>query len=132
MAGMDMASRQRSERSFAGRSAQLSGLAAEEIALRLYRDARLVEARWRCPEGEIDLILVSPGQVVFVEVKARRNRDLAAWSLTRRQRARIGAAAACYLSKAEDAAVNVRFDVVLVDGLGCAERIENAFDYEVA
>jgi putative endonuclease len=116
----------------AGRTARLAGLAAEDIALRLYGGARLMETRWRCPEGEIDLILGSPGGVVFVEVKARRSHAEAAAALSRRQRDRLGAAAARYLAETDGAALDARFDVVLVDRSGRAERIENAFFCEAA
>lgn len=136
MGGRDVAASrsglQTTRRTRAGRTAQLSGQAAEDIALRLYEGARLAQTRWRCPEGEIDLIFRSPGQVVFVEVKARRSHASAALSLTRRQRARIGAAAARYLAEIDGSALDVRFDVVLVDGFGRAERIENAFGCEAA
>ena len=60
----------------ASRSARshFAGLAAEESAARRYRadGGRVRAARWRCPEGEIDLVVELPAEIVFVEVKARR------------------------------------------------------------
>lgn len=106
------------------------GLAAEEIAASLYRDegGRPLAMRWRRPEGEIDLIVGLPGGgVVFVEVKARRTRDAAAHALRPAQRRRIAAAAARWLAETGTER-DCRFDVVLIDGSGHAERIENAFD----
>ncbi len=113
-----------------GRTADLTGRAAEEIAARLYlaEGARLAATRWRCPEGEIDLVFAFPGEIVFVEVKARRTGD-ATGAVTPAQWRRLGAAASRYLAElAGDVAC--RFDVVLVDGTGRAERIENAYSFD--
>lgn len=116
-----------------GRTAHLSGLAAEEIALGLYRAEGAVPlaTRWRCPEGEIDLILDSGGEIVFVEVKARRHLAAAAEALTARQRQRLGAAAARYLAEQTDGTRSCRFDVVLVDGAGRIERLANALAFDL-
>ena len=70
-------------------------------------------ARWRCPEGELDLVVELPGEIVFVEVKARRAH--AAEAVTARQWARIGAAASRYLAERTDGATPCRFDLALVD-----------------
>lgn len=114
-----------------GRQAYFNGLAAEEIAARLYEaeGARVLERRWRCAAGEIDLILAGPGGVIFVEVKARRDRDAAAGAISARQWRRLGAAAEVYLVGLPGAP-ECRFDVVLVDGTGRAERIENAWSFD--
>lgn len=112
-----------------GARAHHAGLAAEEIALRLYPGARVLAARWRRPEGEIDLILDEAGTTVFVEVKARRSLAAAADALTPRQRARLLAAASRWLAEAGGTG-DCRFDVAVVDASGRAERLENAFGAE--
>ena len=120
-----------SGRARAGRIANLTGRAAEEIAARLYlaEGATLAATRWRCAEGEIDLVFARPGEIIFVEVKARRGRDAAAGAISPAQWRRLGAAASRYLAEvAGDVAC--RFDVVLVDGVGRAERIENAYSFD--
>ena len=109
-----------------------AGLAGEEIAARLYaaEGATLAAARWRCPEGEIDLVLRAPGLVVFAEVKARRSHEAAAEAVPPRQWARIGAAATRWLAEETDGTLPCRFDLVLVDRAGRCARIENAASFE--
>jgi putative endonuclease len=110
--------------------AHLSGLAAEEAAARGYRSdgGRIRASRWRCPEGEIDLVVELPGEIVFVEVKARRRH--AAEAVTPRQWARIGAAASRFLAENTDGTIACRFDLALVDRAGRIERIENARSFD--
>ena len=117
----------------AGRTAYQNGLAAEEIAAGLYlrEGGRVLAERWRCPEGEIDLIVDLAGVVVFVEVKARRTRDAAAGAVSPAQWRRLGAAAERWLAEQATGAPDCRFDVVLVDGAGVAERVENAHSFDV-
>lgn len=112
-----------------GGAAHRGGLAAEEVALRLYPAARVLATRWRRPEGEIDLILDEAGVTVFVEVKSSRHPLRAAHALGPRQRARIVAAAGRWLAESGWRG-DCRFDVALVDGQGRAERIPNAFGAE--
>ncbi len=116
-----------------GRGAHFSGLAAEEIAERLYlaEGATVAARRWKCPDGEIDLILRNGDGLVFVEVKARRRHEAAAVAISAAQWQRIGAAASRYLAETTDGTLNCRFDVVLVDRSGLAERIENAASFDV-
>jgi putative endonuclease len=114
----------------AGRGAAWTGRAAEAIAERLYlgEGARVLARRWRCAEGEIDLVLALGPALVFVEVKARRSLEDAAAALSAVQAARIAAAATRFLA-ADPAAGGhgeARIDVVLVARDGTTERIENA------
>ena len=113
-----------------GTQAYHSGLAAEDAAAQSYiTEGGVVRARrWRCPEGEIDLIVEMPREIVFVEVKARRRH--AADAVSPRQWARIGAAATRYLAEETDGARTCRFDLVLLDRSGRAERIENAITFD--
>lgn len=116
----------------AGQRATLSGAAAEEAAARIYEaeGAMVIARRWRCPEGEIDLVVREAGMIVFVEVKARRSRDAAAVAIGPAQWRRLAAAAERFLAEAGGAAQPCRFDVVLVDRAGRAERIENAASFD--
>lgn len=112
-----------------GRTAYHNGLAAEDIAERLYvaRNGEVLERRWRRRGGEIDLIVQLDATVVFVEVKARKSLNLAAESLSQAQQKRLIDMANLYLAESElGMNADVRFDVVLVDRSGGAEIIENA------
>ena len=52
---------------------QIVGGRGEQLAAAFLqaRGFRLVEANWRCPLGEIDLIMERGGQFRFIEVKTR-------------------------------------------------------------
>ena len=78
----------------------------------------LIESRYRCRWGEIDLILRDRDTLVFAEVRLRQSKTFggAAYSVDRRKQARIIATARHYLARSKEAAC--RFDVVLL------ERIE--------
>ena len=106
------------------------GVSAEEATARRYCAAggRVLAERWRKPEGELDLVVAMPGEIVFVEVKARRG--FAADAVTPRQWARIGAAASRYLAEMTDGTTPCRFDLVLVDRQGRTEIIENAATFD--
>ena len=58
----------------AGSTAYHNGLAAEDIAIRLYeaQQGQILETRWKRRSGEIDLIVSLNGLIIFVEVKARK------------------------------------------------------------
>lgn len=107
-----------------------SGIAAEELAARAYRTGggHVRATRWRCPEGELDMVVELAGEIVFVEVKARRRHDPGA--VTERQWARIAAAATRYLAEQTDGTRPYRFDLALVDRFGRLERIENARSFD--
>ena len=55
------------------------GLWGEEQAARhlKWRGYRILATRYRCREGEIDLVAARGGYLCFVEVKLRKNADLA-------------------------------------------------------
>jgi putative endonuclease len=116
-----------------GRTATFSGRAAEEIAERLYaaEGCRVLARRWRCPEGEIDLVIEeADGTIVFVEVKARGTLTSAAAAISRAQSCRLAAAIHRWLAASGAEPVGLRVDVVLVDRAGSAERIPNAITFD--
>jgi len=113
----------------AGSTAYHNGLAAEDIAIRLYeaQEGRVLATRWKRRSGEIDLIVSLNGMIVFVEVKARKTLDLAAGSISANQQQRMFNTAQLYLAES-GASLNAdtRFDVVTIDRQGQAEILENA------
>ena len=58
------------------------------ILLRL-RGHRIVARRYATPVGEIDLVALKGTRLAFIEVKRRRTRDDAAFSVTAKQKRRI-------------------------------------------
>lgn len=113
-----------------GRRAEASGRDAERVAAAaLEREGWAVLARrTRTPAGEIDLVAERDGLLTFVEVKARPSLSEAAYALGPRQRARLVAAAECWVAANPGHGVaGMRFDVVIVAADGTARRIADAF-----
>ena len=113
------------------RKAEASGRAAERMALWCLRlkGWRLLAERYKCPAGEIDLIMRRGGTTAFIEVKARTTLDGAIESVTPRQAKRISAAARHFLAQDRRAALqSCRFDIVAVSPYHWPKHIENAFD----
>lgn len=107
-----------------------AGLAAEDIVARHYEGLSysLAETRWRGKGGEIDLIMRSGPQVIFVEVKKSASFARAATRLGRRQMDRLIAAASEFL-EGEPAGqlTDVRFDLAMVNSQGAVQLMQNAF-----
>ena len=116
----------RSER---GRTGYHAGIEAERSVARDYlrRGYHFAAHRFRGKGGEIDLVLRSDKQVIFVEVKQSRSHGWAAERLLPCQIARLLEAASEFVAgEPEGQNTNMRFDVALVDGTGRVEIIENA------
>jgi putative endonuclease len=89
---------------------------------------KLLTRNYRCPRGEIDLVMADGDTLVFVEVRFRASRAFggAAASVDARKRARLVAAAQHYLL-AHPADRPCRFDVVAADGEAAIEWLHDAF-----
>lgn len=112
------------------RAAYQAGLDAEDRAAAMLakRGYEILSRRYRAPGGEIDLVATNGAHVAFVEVKARRTRDDAAWSVTPRQQRRIVNAAEHWLHDfPEYLEKDMSFDAVLVAPRCDAEYISDAF-----
>jgi putative endonuclease len=102
--------RRRAERS--GRRSEW--LAAVLLALKGYR---ILERRYRCSSGEIDLVARRGDLLVFAEVKRRATLDSAAGAVTANSRRRIERAADMFLAQRPHLAdCSMRYDIVAVAG----------------
>ena len=105
------------------------GAWGERVAAHRYqRDGyRIIDRNWRCPSGELDLVVARDGVVVFCEVKTRRSTayGLPAEAVDERRRRRLRAAAQWFSGHGRRFET-VRFDVVSVLP-GRVERFESAF-----
>jgi putative endonuclease len=112
------------------RAAWGRGRSAERIAawwLRL-KGYRILARGLRTPVGEIDLIARRGAVLAIVEVKARPDLDQAGGALLPRQQARIERAAAAFLQREPAlAALDLRFDVVLVAPGRLPRHLPNAW-----
>jgi len=95
------------------------GAAGESAAARYLEDraCRIVEANVRCRFGEIDLVAIDAGVIVFVEVKGNRGRRYGAPEemVTPAKQRRLTRLAGWYLQRRGWLGRPARFDVVAVD-----------------
>lgn len=112
---------------------RLTGKKYEEHAA-LYLEERgfvLLEKNFRCRQGEIDLVGLHEGCLVFVEVKYRKNADsgLPEEAVGRLKQMKICQSSDYYrVNHENEAKRQVRYDVVAI----CGEKIiwhKNAFSY---
>ena len=111
------------------------GAAGEAAAARHLerRGCRILEANVRCRLGEIDLVALDKGVVVFVEVKSNRGGRYGAPEemVTPAKQRRLARLAVWYLQRRSWLGCPARFDVVAVDwdpeGAALVRHIPNAF-----
>jgi len=114
---------------------QLRGAEAEARAQQHLeqRGLKLVARNWRCPGGELDLVMRDQDTLVLVEVRKRSRSDYgdAFASVHGRKRGRLIHAAKLFLAAHPQYSRSpVRFDVVAVDGSDTVEWLTAAFDAE--
>ena len=109
---------------------QRLGAVGEERAAAWYlaRGYKLVARNWRCREGELDLVVVGHGRIVFCEVKTRTSEryGLPAEAVTERKQQRLRGLAVRFLRENPQVATALRFDVASVRS-GRVSVIEGAF-----
>lgn len=94
---------------------------------------KIVERNFRCPLGEIDIVAVDKGVLVFVEVKTRSSNKfgLPEEAVNRRKQHQMTKAAQLYISRKRLFNSPARFDVVAVILSGEKKEvrvIRNAFE----
>ena len=109
---------------------QRLGAVGEERAAAWYlaRGFTVLARNWRCRDGELDLVVVGHGVVVFCEVKTRTSDryGLPAEAVTQRKQQRLRGLAARFLRENPQVATALRFDVASVRS-GRVTVIEAAF-----
>ena len=89
---------------------------------------KIIERNYRVREGEIDIVAEHSGDLVFVEVKARRSGafGIPEESLTEAKKSKLAAAARAYLADKGLEHSDWRIDLVAVelDRTGRAERVD--------
>ena len=114
----------------ADRRQQLGRRAEDLVTGRLRRAGYAIRARnWRHPLGELDIVAECAGEIVFVEVRARRGplaeaRALALESVNDRKQARLLDLAQAYLDAHELDQVMWRIDVAAVAVNGTEFSVE--------
>jgi putative endonuclease len=78
----------------------------------------ILDANWRSPEGEIDIVALDGDIVVFIEVKTRRSTRFGTpeESVTRQKRTRLQRTALAYLQAHQRLDSPWRIDVIAVRG----------------
>lgn len=94
---------------------------------------KILERNYKCALGEIDIIAREKDTLVFVEVKTRTTRDFGgpAAAVNERKQRQLSKVALTYLNQKKITEMPARFDVVAVELIPPAPRIEvirNAFE----
>lgn len=113
----------------------LLGKEGERVAERYLQKKgyTLVERNYRCPAGELDLIVLDRRVVVFVEVKTRTGHGFGSplEAVEFRKQRKMIQVAQFFLAEKRLQQRDARFDVIGVSWLGrepVVEHIENAFE----
>ena len=90
-----------------------------ELAARVFyemRGAEILERNWRCPFGEVDLIVLEDGCLVFCEVKTRNSLSagLAEEQVTEKRQQRYVRSAQLYAESCAHVYESIRFDVIAI------------------
>lgn len=79
---------------------------------------KLVQQNYHCKAGEIDLIMQTAGQLIFIEVKYRASRSFggAAAAVTRNKKQKLLRAVNWYLQQQQASNRACRLDVLTIEG----------------
>ena len=110
-----------------------TGQRGEDIAAAYFaeRGYNILARNWRCPTGELDIIMEKDNTLVFVEVRTRSGKKFGTpeESITPTKQARLIELAQAYLQETEAPHQSWRIDVAAVrlgSGLPQINHIENA------
>jgi putative endonuclease len=106
------------------------GAQGEEAVAGWYESSgyEVLARNWRCPQGEMDLVLRRGDLIVFCEVKTRSTSAFGApvEAVTRAKQLRLRRVATRWLEQDSPHGAQLRFDVASVLG-GVVEVVEGAF-----
>lgn len=113
-----------------------TGRLGERAALQYLREQgyEIIEQNWRCRAGEIDLIALQGHEIVFIEVRTRRQRNLfgdPAESIDYRKQQKLRQVAQIYLHLKRQNNANIRFDVITIR-LNTNNTVEQLEHFEAA
>lgn len=111
-----------------GKTNHQGGIEAEEIAAThlQHNGYRILARRYKCKQGEIDIIAEKDGLIAFVEVKSRRS-ELLDDPIGKTGKRRIAGAALQYISEnPEISNYEMRFDFIFVDSRNPLPHTEQA------
>ena len=116
-----------------GVPARISAGAQAEKQAEVYlrqQGLRFIARNYLCRGGEIDLIFSDQQQLVFIEVRLRKNNRYggAAASITHNKQRKINVAARHFMQKHDYQCHNVRFDTVCLDGDNNIQWLKAAFN----
>ena len=110
-----------------------TGQRGEDFAALYFRERgyTIVARNWRCPTGELDIIMEKGNTLIFVEVRTRSGKKYGTpeESITPGKQARLIELAETYLQETQAPHQSWRIDVAavrLVSGLPQINHIENA------
>ncbi len=115
------------------RTNHANGLMAEELAAAHLRELgfEICQMRFKCREGEIDIVAQNGDLLVFVEVKKRKSFGEDD-PISAKQKQRIINAAMQYLSdNAEKSELDMRFDSILIDSANLLNHIKDSWRIEL-
>jgi putative endonuclease len=95
------------------------GILAEKISaiFLIFKGYKILHKRYKTYFGEIDIIAKKSNNIVFIEVKARKNKVNIEEILSNRQANRIKSAGQFFISKnPQFSACNLRFDFIEING----------------
>lgn len=86
---------------------------------------RVIARNWRCGQGEVDLIVERDGEVVFVEVKTRSNKNFGHpfEAITALKLARLRRLAAAWCDQTDARPRRIRIDAIAVIAESGAEPV---------
>lgn len=114
-----------------GRNAWLKGVFAEWVACALIwlKGYQILHRRFKCQQGEIDIVATRGKALAIIEVKYRKTHDLGLSCLSEKQKSRLIAATRFLLARKSDyASLQPRFDLIIVSAKMWPHHILNAWD----